>query len=38
MKNEWFRFGASILAYDVLLPLGKEKYGVYYSGDYISKD
>ena len=38
MTNEWFRFGASSLANDILLQLGKEKYGVYYSGDYISKD
>lgn len=38
MTNEWFRFGASSLANDILLQLGKEKYGVYYSSDYISKD
>jgi deoxyribose-phosphate aldolase len=38
MTNEWFRFGASSLANDILLQLGKEKYSVYYSGDYISKD
>lgn len=38
MSNEWFRFGASSLANDILLQLGKEKYGVYYSSDYISKD
>ena len=38
MTNEWFRFGASSLANDILLQLGKEKMGVYYSGDYISKD
>ena len=38
MTNEWFRFGASSLANDILLQLGKEKHGVYYSGDYISKD
>lgn len=38
MSNEWFRFGASSLANDILLQLGKEKMGVYYSSDYISKD
>ena len=38
MTNEWFRFGASSLANDILLQLGKEKHGVYYSVDYISKD
>ena len=38
MTNEWFRFGASSLANDILLQLGKEKMGIYYSGDYISKD
>jgi deoxyribose-phosphate aldolase len=38
MTNEWFRFGASSLANDILLQLGKEKHGVYYSADYISKD
>jgi deoxyribose-phosphate aldolase len=39
MSNEWFRFGASSLANDILLQLGKEqKGGVYYSKDYISID
>ncbi len=38
MTNEWFRFGASSLANDILLQLGKEEKGVYYSADYISKD
>ena len=38
MSKEWFRFGASSLANDLLLQLGKEAYGVYYSSDYISKD
>lgn len=38
MTNEWFRFGASSLANDIVLQLGKEQYGVYYSADYISKD
>lgn len=38
MSNEWFRFGASSLANDILLQLEKEAHGVYYSSDYISKD
>jgi deoxyribose-phosphate aldolase len=38
MTNEWFRFGASSLANDILLQLGKEQAGVYYSKDYISID
>ena len=38
MTNEWFRFGASSLANDIILQLGKEKRGVYYSKDYISND
>lgn len=38
MTNEWFRFGASSLANDILLQLHKEQSDVYYSGDYISKD
>jgi deoxyribose-phosphate aldolase len=38
MNNHWFRFGASSLANDILLQLGKEHVGVYYSPDYISKD
>jgi deoxyribose-phosphate aldolase len=38
LSNEWFRFGASSLANDVLLQLGKMQTGTYYSGDYISKD
>jgi len=38
MSNEWFRFGASSLANDIILQLGKEKRGVYYSKDYISVD
>ncbi|MFL5751807.1 MAG: deoxyribose-phosphate aldolase [Bacteroidia bacterium] len=38
MSNEWFRFGASSLANDILLQLEKEAHGVYYSADYISKD
>jgi deoxyribose-phosphate aldolase len=38
MSNEWFRFGASSLANDIVMQLAKEEMGVYYSGDYISKD
>lgn len=38
MSNEWFRFGASSLANDLILQLGKERTGVYYSKDYISND
>ncbi|MGZ3861940.1 MAG: deoxyribose-phosphate aldolase [Bacteroidia bacterium] len=38
MTNEWFRFGASSLANDIILQLEKEAKGVYYSKDYISID
>jgi deoxyribose-phosphate aldolase len=38
MDNNWFRFGASSLANDILLQLGKFASGAYYSADYISKD
>jgi deoxyribose-phosphate aldolase len=38
MTNEWFRFGASSLANDVLMQIVKEKTGVYQSGEYFSKD
>lgn len=38
MSPHWFRFGASSLANDIILQLGKEQLGVYYSSDYISKD
>jgi len=38
MSNEWFRFGASSLANDIILQLEKEAKGVYYSKDYISVD
>jgi deoxyribose-phosphate aldolase len=38
MSNEWFRFGASSLANDIILQLGKEQIGNYYSKDYISID
>lgn len=38
LSNEWFRFGASSLANDVLMQLMKEKTGLYQSTDYFSKD
>jgi deoxyribose-phosphate aldolase len=38
LTNQWFRFGASSLANDIILQLRKEHYGTYQSGDYISKD
>lgn len=38
MSNEWFRFGASSLANDILMQLGKEKYGTYQGKDYFSID
>jgi len=38
MTPEWFRFGASSLANDVLMQLKKQQTGVYQSGDYFSKD
>ena len=38
MTPEWFRFGASSLANDVLMQLKKQETGVYQSPDYFSKD
>lgn len=38
MSNQWFRFGASRLANDIILQLLKQEKGIYQSGDYISKD
>lgn len=38
MNNEWFRFGASSLANDVLMQLQKERTGVYQSSNYFSID
>jgi deoxyribose-phosphate aldolase len=38
LSNEWFRFGASSLANDVLMQLAKESSGVYQSKDYFSVD
>lgn len=38
LNNEWFRFGASSLANDILMQLAKEASGVYQGADYFSKD
>ncbi len=38
MNNQWFRFGASSLANDILMQLMKQKTGVYQSPDYFSLD
>ena len=38
MTPEWFRFGASSLANDVLMQLAKQSTGLYQSPDYFSKD
>ncbi|MCX8081368.1 MAG: deoxyribose-phosphate aldolase [Bacteroidia bacterium] len=38
MTNQWFRFGASSLANDILMQIGKEQTGVYYGKNYISID
>ncbi len=38
LTPEWYRFGASRLANDVLMQLVKERTGVYQSLDYFSKD
>ncbi len=38
MNNQWFRFGASSLANDVLMQYVKLKTGVYQSKDYFSVD
>lgn len=38
MNNEWFRFGASRLANDILMQIMKEETGVYQSLDYFSND
>ena len=38
MTPEWYRFGASSLANDVLMQLQKQATGVYQSPDYFSKD
>lgn len=38
MTNDWFRFGASSLANDVLLQIVKQETGRYQSADYFSID
>lgn len=38
LNNQWFRFGASSLANDVLMQLIKQQTGIYQSKDYFSKD
>lgn len=38
MTPEWYRFGASSLANDVLMQIQKQATGVYQSADYFSKD
>ena len=38
LSNEWFRFGASSLANDVLMQIAKEKTGIYQAANYFSVD
>jgi deoxyribose-phosphate aldolase len=38
LTNEWFRFGASSLANDVLMQVLKTETGIYQSSDYFSID
>lgn len=38
LSNEWFRFGASSLANDVLMQIMKQQTGLYQSPDYFSID
>ena len=38
MNNEWFRFGASSLANDILMQLIKQRTGVYQAANYFSID
>lgn len=38
LNNEWFRFGASSLANDVLMQIMKQETGVYQSSNYFSID
>lgn len=38
MTNEWFRFGASSLANDILMQIAKEQRGPYQGKDYFSID
>ena len=38
LDNQWFRFGASSLANDLLMQIMKQKTGSYQSANYFSKD
>lgn len=38
LTNQWFRFGASSLANDVLMQIVKQQTGAYQSADYFSVD
>jgi deoxyribose-phosphate aldolase len=38
LTNEWFRFGASSLANDVLMQLAKMEDGRYQGLEYFSRD
>ncbi|MCX8020723.1 MAG: deoxyribose-phosphate aldolase [Chitinophagaceae bacterium] len=38
LTNEWFRFGASSLANDVLMQIAKETTGIYQAANYFSID
>jgi deoxyribose-phosphate aldolase len=38
LTNQWFRFGASSLANDILMQIRKLETGVYQSSDYFSID
>ena len=38
LSNEWFRFGASSLANDLLMQIIKSETGIYQSLDYFSID
>jgi deoxyribose-phosphate aldolase len=38
LTNDWFRFGASSLANDVLMQIMKLETGVYQSSDYFTID
>jgi deoxyribose-phosphate aldolase len=38
LSNEWFRFGASSLANDLLMQYAKAQTGAYQSSDYFSID
>ena len=38
LTNQWFRFGASSLANDVLMQILKTESGIYQSADYFTLD